>query len=160
VKASGSGTADFDRILKERPIWKCQQCGLCSGICPSEKAGGIRPVEILTRASQGTLDLAGERSLWLCAVCNSCTERCQMEVGPAETISLLRGEAAVRGNVPKHFSEEAKLFSRSGLSFPNSGMTKKLRKDLGLEDLSVPPETLEQLAILIRRTRLGGLKLD
>ena len=133
---------------------------MCSGICPSEKAGGIRPIEILTRASLGYLDLSEERSLWLCAVCNSCTERCQMGVDPAGTISLLRDEAASRGNIPKHFSEEAKLFIRSGLSFPNTGMTKKLRKDLGLEELTVQAETIEQLASLIGRTRLGGLKLE
>ena len=160
MKASRAGTADLDRILIERPIWKCQQCGLCSGICPSEKAGGIRPIEILTQANLGTLDIREERSLWLCAVCNSCSERCQMGVEPAEVITLLRGEAAARGNIPKHFSEEAKLFARSGLSFPNTGMTKKLRKDLGLEDLAVPNETMEQLTILIKRTRLGGLKLE
>ena len=109
MRASRAGTFDLDRILAERPIWKCQQCGLCSGICPSQKAGGIRPIEILTRASLGSLDLGEERSLWLCAVCNSCTERCQMGVDPSETIVLLRGEAAARGNIPKHFSEEAKL---------------------------------------------------
>jgi heterodisulfide reductase subunit C len=160
VKASRAGTAELDQVLAERPIWKCQQCGLCSGICPSEKAGGIRPIYILTRARLGTLDLERERSLWLCAVCNSCTERCQMGVDPAETIALLRGEAAGRGNIPKHFSEEAKLFSRSGLSFPNTGMTKKLRKDLGLDDLTVSAETMQQLAAIIKRTRLGGLRLD
>jgi heterodisulfide reductase subunit C len=160
VKTSRAGTADLDHLLEERPIWKCQQCGLCSGICPSEKAGGIRPIDILTRASLGTLRLDEERSLWLCAVCNSCTERCQMGVGPSDVITFLRGEAAARGNVPKHFSEEAKLFVRSGLSFPNTGMTKKLRKELGLEELTVPAETMEQLAVLIKRTRLGGLKLE
>jgi heterodisulfide reductase subunit C len=160
MKASRAGTADLDRILAQRPVWKCQQCGLCSGICPSEKAGGIRPIDILTRAHLGTLDLKEERSLWLCAVCNSCSERCQMEVEPAEVMAHLRGEAAARGNIPKHFSEEAKLFARSGLSFPNTGMTKKLRKDLGLEDLAIPAETMDQLSLLIKRTRLGGLKLE
>ena len=160
MKASGAGTADLDHILGDSPIWKCQQCGLCSGICPSEKAGGIRPIDILTRASLGMLDPEKERSLWLCAVCNSCTERCQMGVDPAETITRLREEAAAQGNIPKHFSEEAKLFIRSGLSFPNTGMTKKLRKDLGLEELTVPAQTMEQLALLVRRTRLGGLKLE
>jgi heterodisulfide reductase subunit C len=160
VKALSAGTAELDRILEQRPIWKCQQCGLCSGICPSEKAGGIRPIDILTRASLGALELDRERSLWLCAVCNSCTERCQMGVDPAEMMTFLRGEAAGRGNIPKHFSEEAKLFIRSGLSFPNTGMTKKLRKDLGLDDLAIPSETMLELALMIKRTRLGDIRLD
>jgi hypothetical protein len=83
-----------------------------------------------------------------------------MGVGPTEIFALMRAEAAAQGNVPKHFSEEAKLFIRTGLSFPNSGMTKKLRKDLGLDDLIVPTETVEQLSVIIKRTRLGGLKLE
>jgi hypothetical protein len=83
-----------------------------------------------------------------------------MGVDPAEMIALLREEAAARGNIPKHFSDEARLFVRSGLSFPNTGMTKKLRKDLELSDLTVPVETMEQLMLIVRRTRLGGLKLE
>jgi hypothetical protein len=83
-----------------------------------------------------------------------------MGVEPSEILMFLRGEAAVRGNIPRHFSEEAKLFIDSGLSFPNSGMTRKLRKELGLDVLTVSPETLEQLAVLLKRTRLGGLKLE
>jgi hypothetical protein len=39
-------------------------------------------------------------------------------------------------------------------------MTKKLRKDLELEELTVPAETMEQLTLLVKRTRLGGLKLE
>ena len=83
-----------------------------------------------------------------------------MGVEPSDTLTFLRGEAAARGNIPKHFSDEARLFISSGLSFPNSGMTKKLRKELGLDGLTIPPETLEQLALLIKRTRLGGLELE
>lgn len=160
MKALRAGTPELDRVLEERPIWKCQQCGLCSGICPSEKAGGIRPIDILTRASLGALELDRDRSLWLCAVCNSCTERCPMGVDPAEVMTLLRGEAASLGNIPKHFSEEAKLFTRSGLSFPNTGMTKKLRKDLGLEDLAISSETMLELTLMIKRTKLGAIRLD
>jgi hypothetical protein len=83
-----------------------------------------------------------------------------MNVDPSEIFVLLRGEAAALGNVPKHFAEEARLFMRSGLSFPNTGMTKKLRKDLGLDDLAVRSETMEELTLLVKRTHLGGLRLE
>jgi len=83
-----------------------------------------------------------------------------MGVDPAEMIGALRQEAAARGNIPRHFSEEAKLFIRSGLSFPNSGMTKKLRKEMGLEEMTVPAETVEEIALIVKRTRLGGLKIE
>ncbi len=39
-------------------------------------------------------------------------------------------------------------------------MTKKLRKDLGLDDLAIAPETMPELALMIKRTRLGEIRLD
>jgi hypothetical protein len=83
-----------------------------------------------------------------------------MGVEPSEILTFLRGAAAVRGNIPKHFSDEAKLFISSGLSFPNSGMTRKLRKELDLDGLTVSSETLAQLAFLVKRTRLGELEFE
>ncbi|HSV42616.1 MAG TPA: hypothetical protein VLH13_04310, partial [Methanomassiliicoccales archaeon] len=77
-----------------------------------------------------------------------------------ELIMALRGEAADEGNVPKAFKEEAKLFQRTGLSFPSTGLTKKLRKDMGLKDLVTEPQTVEELTVIIKATRLGRLDLE
>jgi hypothetical protein len=64
------------------------------------------------------------------------------------------------GHCPKSFQEEAKLFMRTGLAFPNSGLTKKLRKELGLSELIVDAKTVEELAIIIEATSLGRVPLE
>ena len=88
--------------------------------------------EVMERTVEEAVLLQDEKSIWLCVMCNSCSERCQLGVDPALVITLLRQAAAQVGNRPQHFVDEAKLFQASGLSFPNTGMTRKLRKELGL----------------------------
>jgi heterodisulfide reductase subunit C len=83
-----------------------------------------------------------------------------MEVGPADLIQDLRSSAVQTGNCPKAFSDEARLFLRTGMSFPNSGLTKKIRKEMGLPDIQTDARTLEELTIISKRSRLGELKLD
>jgi heterodisulfide reductase subunit C len=111
----------------------------------------------MQRALVGAMDLSKEISIWQCVMCNSCSERCQLGVDPAHVITLLRNAAALRGNYPDHFAEELKLFKSTGMSFPRTGMTKKMRKELSLPELDVSQETMEELAKLFERTKLGRL---
>jgi len=64
------------------------------------------------------------------------------------------------GHCPKAFMEEAKLFIRSGLAFPNSGLTKKVRKELGLPDMVMDPRTMEELVVLIEASSMGRVPLE
>lgn len=146
--------------LAQVELWRCHQCGQCTAVCPSGRHGGIRVREVLERAATGNLDVASDRDIWLCTMCNSCSERCQLGADPALVITLLRGSAAAKGNRPQHFLEEAKLFFSTGLSFPCTGMTKKLRKELKLPDLQMDERTLEETKVIISRTRLGRIKLE
>lgn len=150
-------TAVLDRI--EIEALRCHQCSQCSGVCPSLGQGGINPREIMMRHAEGISEVDGS-VLWLCTMCHSCVERCQLEASPAELIKELRGRSAENGNVPKAFAEEAKLFQKTGLSFPNSGLTKKMRKELGLGDIVVETRTLEELTHLVQNSRLGRLRLE
>jgi len=141
-------------------LWRCHQCGQCTPVCPSRRHGGIQTREVMLRAHVGAIDLAADRQIWQCTMCNSCSERCQLGVDPAHVITLLREEAAARGNLPQHFREEAKLFISSGMSFPRTGLTRKMRKEFGLEDLSVTNETMEELRHILKATRLGRVKVE
>jgi heterodisulfide reductase subunit C len=98
--------------------------------------------------------------LWLCTMCHSCAERCQLDVRPAELISMLRQVGAEKGSCPRSFQEEAKLFMRTGLSFPSTGLTKKIRKEMGLPELVQDPRTVEDIALIASKTRLGRVKLE
>ncbi len=151
-----------DREMQKRgsTLGRCQQCGVCAEICPSGRHGGIDCLSIMHRASVGTLDAAEESTIWLCTVCLSCSEQCPSNAGPAEVIALLREEAAQSGNLPKHFREEAKRYLQTGSCFPHTGMTRKMRRQLGLEDAAPSKEAVEEAREIARRTGLGGLDLD
>jgi heterodisulfide reductase subunit C len=146
-------------LFQGTPYLACHQCSQCSGVCPSFRQGGINPRDTVMRYVSGMGD-PRDPTLWLCTMCQSCTERCQMEVGPADLIQDLRSSAVQTGNCPKAFSDEARLFLRTGMSFPNSGLTKKIRKEMGLPDIQTDARTLEELTIISKRSRLGELKLD
>jgi len=137
----------------------CHQCSECSGVCPSERQGGINPREVVLRYSAGIADPM-DKDLWLCTMCHSCSERCQLDVRPAELIASLREEGALAGSCPRSFQEEAKLFLRTGLSFPNTGMTKKIRKEIGLVDIVQDARTVQDVSVIASRTRMGRLKLE
>ncbi|MDD1743808.1 MAG: 4Fe-4S dicluster domain-containing protein [Methanomassiliicoccales archaeon] len=146
--------------LASMELWRCHQCGQCTGVCPSGKHGGIIPREVMERAAEEAFDLRDEKSIWLCVMCNSCSERCQLGVDPAFVITLLRQAAAQRGNRPQHFADEAKLFKSSGLSFPNTGMTRKLRKELGLPELCVCQTAICDVQSIIKRTGMGRAGIE
>jgi heterodisulfide reductase subunit C len=84
----------------------------------------------------------------------SCTERCPSDADPGEAIALLRELAAERGNVPAYLLEEAKRFAGTGLCFPRTGMTRKMRKELGLSDGEVSERALGECTHIVRSTGL------
>lgn len=150
----------MDSLDPDEELWKCHQCGQCSSICPSYRNGGIRTREIMERALVGDIDPSEEGSIWLCTMCNSCSERCQLGVDPASIIEVLRNLASRDGNIPEHFRKEAALFIKTGLSFPVTGLTKKLRKELELRPLVVSERAMDDLRIIVDRTSIGGLDLE
>jgi heterodisulfide reductase subunit C len=148
-----------DPVSGAEELGRCHQCGQCAGVCPSQRQGGIRPADTMVRLRL-SLVKADERELWLCTMCNSCTERCQLGVSPSERIQELRRLSTSQGHCPKAFLEEAKLFIRTGLSFPNSGLTKKVRKELRLPDLVVEQSTVDEIGHIVQATDLGRVPLD
>jgi heterodisulfide reductase subunit C2 len=147
----------MDRLAKD--LWQCQQCGECSSVCPSGRYGGIRCAELMAKAALGSID-PSDPSFWLCACCQSCSERCPSGVDTTQVITHLRTMAAERGHIPPYFREEAKRFLQTGLAFPKTGMTKKMRQDLGLEDIEVSESARNELKEIAARTRLGRLGLE
>ena len=148
---------DLQDALSRHELWRCTQCGQCTPVCPSARHDGIRTRDVMERALVGAMELGTEASIWQCLMCNSCSERCQLGVDPAHVISLLRSAAAFHGNCPEHFAEELKLFKSSGMSFPRTGLTKKMRKEFSLPELDVSQDTMDELAKLMERTKLGRL---
>ncbi len=108
----------------------------------------------------GAIDLSVEKSIWACMMCQGCTERCQLGADPSLVITVLRNIAAEKGNRPQLYAEEAKLFIDTGLSFPRTGLTRKLRKEMGLDDVEVSEEVVGEIRHIVRRTGLGRLGFE
>lgn len=145
---------------RHRSVGECQQCGACLAVCPSGRHGGIDCADLMHRASLGTVDPAEEGSVWRCAACMSCSERCPSAAAPAEVIALLREEAARAGNLPEHFREEARRYLETGACFPRTGLTRKMRRELGLEEAEASEEAVREAREIARRTGLGRLALE
>ncbi len=79
-------------------------------------------------------------------------------MNPAEVITVLRNACSEIGNRPRYFVEEARRYLDTGLSFPKSGLTKKMRADLGLDDIVVDGKALEEIKEIAKRTRLGKVQ--
>ncbi len=114
----------------------------------------------MERAFLGALDIGSDDSIWKCTMCNSCTERCQLGVDPAHLITVLRNRAVLEGNVPDHYNSEAKMLIETGLAFPITGLTRKFRDDLELEELGVGESTLQELKTIIEHTRMGEIDIE
>jgi len=139
---------------------RCIQCGQCTFVCPSGRHGGIRVREVMERALGSDLDLSTDQEIWKCTMCHSCSERCQSGADPAAVFTILRMLASLKGNRPQHLIEEARLLRSTGMSFPRTGMTKKMRKDLGLPEGEISAETLSELQRIIDGTKMGRARLE
>ena len=94
---------DNSRILTQRQIDYCMECGLCTGNCPvSREMPTFSPRQIIKRAM---LDpdggLVRSREIWACLSCASCSARCPAEIDFPEFISTHRREARRAGNLPQ-----------------------------------------------------------
>jgi heterodisulfide reductase subunit C len=107
----------------------------------------------------GAINVEKEDAIWSCMMCQSCTERCQLDVNPSFIVTLVRNLASERGHIPKHYLEEARLFIRTGLSFPKTGLTKKMRSEMKLDDIDIDQKTMDEVKFIVNRTRLGRLGL-
>ena len=58
-------------------IKQCQQCGTCSGSCPTSYLMDYTPREIIAAFRAGELDkVLKSNTIWLCTSCYYCTVRC------------------------------------------------------------------------------------
>jgi heterodisulfide reductase subunit C2 len=82
---TSSGVKDLHKMfLKDvfstpggEKIKQCQQCGTCSGSCPTSYLMDYTPREIIAAFRAGQLDkVLKSNTIWLCTSCYSCTVRC------------------------------------------------------------------------------------
>jgi len=97
------GFMDKTRLLTQKQIDYCMECGLCTGSCPvSRELSTFSPRQMIKRA---VLDpdggLVHSREIWSCLSCASCSGRCPAEIDFPEFISSHRRQARRAGNFPQ-----------------------------------------------------------
>ncbi len=111
---------DKTRLLTQKQIDYCMECGLCTGCCPvSRELPTFSPRQIIKRA---VLDpdggLVSSREIWACLSCASCSGHCPAEIDFPELISSHRQEARRAGNFPQE-SHHGILQAIAGLQTHN-----------------------------------------
>ncbi len=94
---------DKTKLLTQKQIDYCMECGLCTGSCPiSRELSTFSPRQIIKRAM---LDpdggLVGSREIWACLSCANCSGRCPAEIDFPEFICTHRQQARRAGNFPQ-----------------------------------------------------------
>ena len=94
---------DKTKLLTQKQIDYCMECGLCTGSCPvSRELSTFSPRQLIKRAVLNPDGgLAGSREIWACLSCANCSGRCPAGIDFPEFISLHRQQARQAGNFPQ-----------------------------------------------------------
>jgi heterodisulfide reductase subunit C len=72
-------------------IRQCQQCGTCSGSCPTSYLMDYGPREVIAAFRAGMLDrVVKSNTIWLCTSCYACTVRCPAGIKVTEMMYELK----------------------------------------------------------------------
>ena len=70
-------TEDVMAMPAGEKIKICQQCGTCTGSCPTSSMMDYGPREVIAAFRAGMIDkVVKSNTIWLCTSCYSCTVRC------------------------------------------------------------------------------------
>jgi heterodisulfide reductase subunit D len=108
------------RLLTQKQIDYCMECGLCTGSCPiSRELSSFSPRQLIKRAVlDPDEELIHSREIWACLGCGSCSGRCPAEIDFPGFISSLRQRARQAGNLPQE-SHHGILQAIAGLQTHN-----------------------------------------
>ena len=101
----------------------CQQCGTCTGSCPTSHLMDYGPREVIAAFRAGQIDqVVKSNTLWLCTSCYACTVRCPAQVKITDLMYELKRLAIKYDLVPddarnptltKYFVEGVRKHGRS-----------------------------------------------
>jgi heterodisulfide reductase subunit C len=82
-------------------VYKCMQCGTCSGVCPMSEDMEITPRMAVLMLQHGqTARVLDSKTPWLCASCHACQVRCPRGIEVPRVMEALR-QIVLRDNVDK-----------------------------------------------------------
>ncbi|MCS7138601.1 MAG: 4Fe-4S dicluster domain-containing protein [Crenarchaeota archaeon] len=126
-------------------LLKCIQCGSCTSSCIVNTVyESFNPRRII--GSIVRFNKLPEQDPWLCSSCSKCVERCPQRVNPMSIIMALRMINYEDGNAfPSRVVEFVEQIKKSGLIFPLSKESNEKRRLLGLSELKIDEEGLNEV---------------
>ncbi|WP_406655583.1 CoB--CoM heterodisulfide reductase subunit C [Methanolobus sp. ZRKC2] len=135
-----------------KDIFKCMQCGVCSGSCPSGRHTSLNIRKLVRKAAKNS-NILQDEELWMCTTCYNCQERCPRNIDIVDAMLKIRAIAAHEGIMhPEHITV-SELLLEYGHAVPIDEENRKRRIKLGLNELPETvhkyPEELEEVKILL-----------
>jgi heterodisulfide reductase subunit C2 len=120
---------DFIEKVKEisgENVFKCMQCGTCSGGCPMFESLEITPRKVIHLAALGQEEkLIAGNTVWLCASCNTCAVRCPRGIDIPKVMEAIR-QIFLRKNI--NYVEPNKIPEEVLKDVPTIAMVSCFRK--------------------------------
>ncbi|TGC09764.1 CoB--CoM heterodisulfide reductase subunit C [Methanolobus halotolerans] len=123
-------------------IFKCMQCGVCSGSCPSGRHTSLN-IRKLVRKAAKTADVLHDEQLWMCTTCYNCQERCPRNIDIVDAVLMIRKVAVHEGIMHSEHRKVSELLLEHGHAVPIDKDNREKRIKLGLNEL---PETVHKYA--------------
>jgi len=77
--------------LSGQNVYRCMQCGTCTGVCPMAEHMDVTPRQALLMLQHGiTEPVIESRTPWLCASCHSCQSRCPRGIEVTRVMEAIR----------------------------------------------------------------------
>lgn len=135
-----------------KDIFKCMQCGVCSGSCPSGRHTSLNIRKLVKKAAK-TADVLRDEELWMCTTCYNCQERCPRNIDIVDAVLTIRTVAAHEGIMHPEHRRVSELLLEHGHAVPIDEDNRDKRLSLGLNELPETvhkyPEELEEVKVLL-----------
>ncbi len=140
-------------LMERRPlVERCFKCSVCALVCPIQYLEEYSPTQSYVYDLFTCDNVLANPNLWSCASCHKCTEICPQDVNPAHVFLNLKELSFEQGLAPQGVVALIKTIITTGLSFPVTSVTQRLREGLGLPPIASTAQ--EELKLIVNRTGL------
>ena len=119
----------------------CQQCGTCTGSCPTSYLMDYGPREVIAAFRAGMIDkVVKSNTIWLCTSCYYCTVRCPAGIKITDLMYELKRLAIKYDLAPKQSKNPAmtKIFIDSVHKHGRNHEVELMAKFMLMKDWSLP----------------------
>lgn len=119
----------------------CQQCGTCTGSCPTSYLMDYGPREVIAAFRAGQIDrVVKSNTLWLCTSCYACTVRCPAHIKITDLMYELKRLAIKHDLAPKESKNPAmtKYFIDAVHKYGRNHETELMLKFMATKNQTLP----------------------